>query len=150
MAACCSSLFRASDGGGLLFCLPCETVQWSRVCNPIQDLTGREHLCFQPLHVGFGPELRQPSLRESLGSPWQERSCCALFEWLWLAGRSLECPGPELCAGSPAALCCSAIAGFRKPKGCMQKLSLRYTGRTGWNQHWCGAQPRLSTARGGA
>lgn len=47
-------------------------------------------------------------------------------------------------------LCCSAINGFRKPKGRMQKLSLHYTGRTGWNQHWCGAQPRLSTAWGGA
>lgn len=73
-----------------MFCLPCETVQWSRVCNPIQDLTGREHLCFQPLHVGFGPELRQPSLRESLGSPWQgEELLCSV----WVAVACWEKPG---------------------------------------------------------
>lgn len=64
--------------GGLLLCLPWGVIQGSRVCNPIQDLTGQD-LLFPAISrwLWARPETAQPE-----GVPGRERSCFAL---LWVA-----------------------------------------------------------------
>lgn len=101
--------------------------------------TSLAKICFQPFHAGFGPELRQPSLRESLEGRGAALLC---FGWLWCAGRSPECPALSSVQAASAALLLSENQTASHSKF----LWITQTGLAGTS---AGVEPGHSSARPG-